>query len=180
MKKMIFKIRMIAFFKILLSLLAEILIVYVCLSAPDLAATIVCISLWSIVCLIYFINGVYTLKNGTEQLNEYIKKSNYTFKELDEEVKKSNNLYNVNIGDKHVFLITNKIISVIPINDIESLEIRLSGQNVLKGRPGYYYLYFNGKNIENFTKVYFATKNSVDQVVDALLNIKSNIKVEYN
>ena len=178
MKALIKKLRNKGLLKIILSCLFEILVVYVILSTDDVEmfGKIVCLVLWSIACLVYFISGLINIKNYKININNYTNIPNY--EELDKEYNNSKKFSSLYIGDNHVFVISSNDFYILKLEDIESMLYLHLGYNYLKARPGYYYLYLKGKNIEKTVKIYFISKQSVKDAMDYLKSKNNNIIIE--
>lgn len=178
MKALIKKLRNKGLLKIVLSCLFEILVVYVILSTDDVEmfGKIVCLVLWSIVCLVYFISGLINIKNYKININNYTNIPNY--EELDKEYDNSKKFSDLYIGDKHVFVISSNDFYILKLDDIDSMHYLHLGYNYLKGRPGYYYLYLKGKDIEKNVKIYFISKQNVKDAMDYLKSKNNNIIIK--
>lgn len=177
MNKIIRKMYFRAFLKIIFSILAAALIIYmIIVENDDIVVSIVVGGLWSIVVIVYFISGIIMLKNGTKQLSNYIKKTGYTKKELNDEYEKSKKFGSLYIGDKHTFLVSSNGFYIVPIDDIEKVDYLHLGENKLKGRPGYYYLYLKGEKIEDNIKIYFVSKSNLTEAMNYLVSKNNKIK----
>lgn len=178
MKKLIKKLRNKGLLKIILSCLFEILVVYVILSTDDVETfgKIVCLVLWSIACLVYFISGIINIKNYKSNINKYINIPNY--EELNKEYNNSKKFSELYVGDNHVFVISSNDFYVLNIEDIESMYYLHLGYNYLKGRQGYYYLYLKGEKIKETIKIYFISKQNVKDAMDYLKSKNNNIIIE--
>lgn len=178
MKALIKKLRNKGLLKIILSCVFEILVVYVILSADDVESfgKTVCLVLWSLACLIYFISGLINIKNYKININKYIKLPNY--KELESEYNNSKKFSGLYVGDNYVFVISSNDFYILKLEDIESMLYLHLGYNYLKARPGYYYLYLKGQNIEKTIKIYFISKQHVKDAMDYLKSKNNNIIIE--
>ena len=178
MKDLIIKLRNKGLLKIVLSCLFEILVVYVILSADDVESfgKTVCLVLWSLACLIYFISGLINIKNYKININKYTNIPNY--EELESEYNKSKKFSSLYVGDSHVFVISSNDFYILKLDDIESMLYLHLGYNYLKARPGYYYLYLKGKKIEKNVKIYFTSKTKVKEAMDYLKSKNNNIIIK--
>lgn len=150
-----------AILKIILSIFYEILLIIVFKTLYEKGQTfpaIICLILFSIVCLMYFVLGLNVLLNCNYLLKDYLKKnSNITMQQLDDEFKSAQKIGNIYIGNQHMFSNDSLGIMVIPINSITKLEIAHLGANPAKMRNGYYYLYVSSNISETKRKIYAVT-----------------------
>jgi len=178
MKDLIKKLRNKGLLKIILASLFEILIVCVILSTDDveLVGKIVCLVLWSILCLVYFVSGIINIKNYKINVYQYTNIPNY--KELDNEYNKSKKFSGLYVGDEHVFVISSNNFYVLNLKNIESMHYLHLGYNYLKGRPGYYYLYLKEDKKEETIKIYFVSKQNLKDAMDYLKSKNNNIIIK--
>ena len=178
MKELIKKLRNKGLLKVVLSCLFEILVVYVILSADDVESLgkTICLVLWSLACLIYFISGLINIKNYKININKYINLPNY--EELDKEYNNSKKFSSLYVGDNHVFVISSNDFYILKLEDIQSMFYLHLGYNYLKARPGYYYLYLKVKNIEKNIKIYFTSKPKIKEAMDYLKSKNNNIVIK--
>ena len=179
MKKIIKKMYFRASIKVIFSILITILVIYITMQENMNTFTmIVIITLWAIIALIYCANGIKTLTNGTKYIKEYIKNSNYTINELNNEFEECTKFGTIYIGSNHTFTISSNGIHIFLITDIEKISYEHLGQNLAKGRTGYYYLYIKGKNIEDNIKIYFASKNNLTKAINYLIDKNNKIEIK--
>lgn len=168
-----------AVLKIVISILAEILLIIVTKSVYEEGETvgaIVCLILWSIVCLVYFISGIRTLSDDNNLLKEYVKTSNISIEELENEFKTAKKIGSVYIGKKHVFSNDSLGVVVVPINSITKLEIVHLGANPVKRRKGYYYLYIYSNISDKKRKIYSVTDVNLKKVVEEISSLNTSIE----
>ncbi len=179
MNKIIRKMYFRAFLKIIFSILITTLVIYIISKENVNTFTIIIIgTLWATISLIYCTNGIKVLTSGTKYLKEYIKNSNYTINELNDEFEKSTKYGTIYIGNKHAFTISSNGIHTFLIEDIENISYEHLGENLAKGRKGYYYLYIKGKNIEDNIKIYFASKNNLTKSINYLIDKNKKIEIK--
>lgn len=179
-QKLISKIYMRGWIKIIGSLLGEILILTIAIfyTNAELFSRIISGSLFSIVAIIYFIQGCHIITSGIKPLYKYIEISKISYDELEKEFLNSIKINNVYIGTTHIFSNNEIGIIILPINDIQNLTIKHYGENYAKGRIGYYYLYIKAKNIKEYTRIYSINKFNLEKIIQILKNKNNAIIVD--
>lgn len=176
-KTLIQKFMKIGWTKFLCSILAEILILIFLFQTSEGydVPSIICGVLFSICCLIYFIQGLSILIKGKRPLREYIKNSGISYENLDKEFRNTTSINNIYIGDSHLFSYSPKELIILPIENIESVYIaRFSTGYITR----YYYLYLMGKDIKKVTRILGWSKTSLEKAVQILLSKKDSIIVK--
>lgn len=179
MDKIKYQTKIKAILKVMLSIFAELLLIIVIKSLyeeGETFAAIICLILFSIVCVIYFVSGLATLLNNNYLLKEYMKKNNITMQQLEIEYESAKKIGSVYIGDQHIFSNDNLGIMVVPISSITKLEIVHLGANPVKMRAGYYYLYVYSNISDKKRKIYAVTDINLKKVVKEISKLNTNIE----
>lgn len=170
MKREIRKMYLRAMAKILGSIIFGVLFVVMCVKTEELetVAIVVCGVLWGIAILIYTLSGIITIKHGTAQVKEYLKTASYSERQLETEYDNSKVFGSLHIGDMHIFANASDGFYVIPLDKIEKVWKKHLGENTVKGRPGYYYLYIKAYDMKDYISVYYIKKQNVLEAMECL------------
>lgn len=144
MEKQFSNMRLKAILKIIIPLLVIPLIVLVVMREDLETAEIVIVGCtWGIVALIYIVSGILTLRDGPKQAMTYIKSYPGGSDALDAELAEAEEFGGLKIGREHAFVDASDGFHILPLDKIEKVYVRHHGENRVKGRPGYYYLYIS-------------------------------------
>ncbi len=169
MRKQFFKMKFKAILKILIPIAFIALLVFMMIYEELEGVEVIVMSCtWGLLCLIYIISGILTLKNGPKQATAYIRNYPAGGDALDEEYEAAQKFGWLRVGHSHAFADASDGFYIVPFEKIINAYVRNEGANPAKGRSGYYYLYMKCDGIGGWDekiKVYYISRS---EAYDAL------------
>ena len=180
MRKQFFKMKFKAILKIVIPIAFLALLVFMMIYEELETVEVVVMSCtWGLLCLIYIISGILTLKNGPKQATVYIRNYPGGGDALDEEFEAAQKFGCLRIGHSHAFADASDGFYIVPFEKIKNAYVRNEGANPAKGRSGYYYLYIECDGIGGWDekiKVYYISRS---ESYDALSCLEGKCKFEF-
>ena len=172
MRKQFFKMKFKAILKIVIPIAFIALLVFMMIyEEVETVGVVVMSCTWGLVCLIYIISGILTLKNGPKQATEYIRNYPGGGDALDEEYEAAEKFGWLRVGHSHAFADASDGFYILPFEKIETAFVRHEGANPAKGRSGYYYLYIGCDGIggwDSMIKIYYISKSESQEALSCL------------
>lgn len=147
--------------------------------ARDNKGSTLCMVLWSIGMLYWFLMGFLSFYSPAEHIKSYCRQAGISMEVLNAEAEAAEKLHGVYLGKQHLFFSSATSMAVIPYASLTRLELVRKGHNPAKGRPGALYLYFKGTGIEKNISAYFAVLPQAEAVIQRILQFNPAIQVIY-